>query len=236
MCVCACVFFCCLEALAYECLPSRSPALNFLRTTDGIIPGGSGAKKIVLIGIPKPMTKLPLCIADPMRMESCLLVLAELGDSTSEYLVCPGANKDYPERLVEKSHVFYAEGIRTMSLREDQLVSLRDSDNSAPKTVQEVNNRHALKLTLARAKCIAEIHRAEIEDRHANFEELIDQHVSGWPFECSMPGMKMLMIWEDKESRRRVSICPCIKELVRYCSGATSAASTPTSTSEPAAA
>ena len=127
-----------------------------------------------------------------MRMESCLLVLAELDASTSEYLVCPGANKDYPERLIEKSPVFYAEGVRTMALREKQLVPLRDPDNSAPKTLQELNNRHALKLTVARAKCIAEIHRAEIEDRHADFEELIDQHVSGWPFECSVQGMKML--------------------------------------------
>ena len=171
-----------------------------------------------------------------MRMESCLLVLAELDASTSEYLVCPGANKDYPERLIEKSPVFYAEDIRTMALCEEQLVSLRDPDNSAPKTLQELNNRHALKLTVARAKCIAEIHRAEIEDRQADFEELIEQHVSGWPFECSVPGMKMLVVWEDEESQRHVSICPCIKELVRYCSGATSAASTPTSTSEPAAA
>jgi hypothetical protein len=210
--------------------------LSFLRTTEGIIPGGAGAQKIVLIGIPKPVTKLPLCIADPMRMESCLLVLAELDASTSEYLVCPGANKDYPERLIEKSPVFYAEGIRTMALREEQLVSLRDPDNSAPQTLQELNNRHALKLTVARAKCIAEIHRAEIEGRHADFEELIDRHVSGWPFECSVPGMKMLLVWEDEEGRRHVSICPCIKELVRYCSGATSAAPIRTSTSEPAAA
>ena len=210
--------------------------MSFLRTTEGIIPGGAGAQKIVLIGIPKPVTKLPICIADPMQMESCLLVLAELDASTSEYLVCPGANKDYPERLIEKSPVFYAEGIRTMALCEEQLVSLRDPDNSAPKTLQELNNRHALKLTVARAKCIAEIHRAEIEGRQADFEELIEQHVSGWPFECNVPGMKMLVVWEDEESRRHVSICPCIKELVRYCSGATSAASTPTSTSEPAAA
>ena len=213
--------------------------MSFLRTTDGIIPGGSGAKKIVLIGIPKPMTKLPLCIADPMRMESCLLVLAELDASTSEYLVCPGANKNYPERFIEKSPVFYAEGIRTMALREEQLVSLGDPDNSAPKTLQEVNDRHALKLTIARAKCIAEIHRAEIENRLADFEELVDQHVSTWPFECNVPGMKMLVIWEDDEDRRHVSICPCIKELVRYCSGATSAAPktaaapTPSSLSEP---
>ena len=209
--------------------------MSFLRATEGTIPGGAGARKIVLIGIPKPVTKLPLCIADPMGMESCLLVLSELDASTSEYLVCPGANKDYPERLVERSPVFYSEGIRTMALREVQLVSLRDPDNSAPKTLQEVNNRHALKLTIARAKCIAEIHRAEIEDRHADFEELVDQHVSGWPFECSIPGMKMLVIWAD-ENRRHVSICNCIKELVRYCSGATSAALTPTSTSESAAA
>ena len=166
-----------------------------------------------------------------MQMESCLLVLAELDASTSEYLVCPGANKNCPGRLVERSPVFYSEGIRTIALCEEQLVSLRDPDNSAPKTLQEVNNRHALKLTVARAKCIAEIHRAEIEDRDADFEDLIDHHVSGWSFEYIVPGMKMLVIWEDNEGRRHVSICPCINELVRYCSGATSAA--PTATAAP---
>ena len=147
--------------------------MSLLRTSEGAIPGGVGVQKIVLIGIPKPATKLPLCIADPMGMESCLLVLAELDASTSEYLVCPGANKDHPERLVERALVFYSEGIRTMPLREEQLVSLCDPDNSAPKMLQEANNRHALKLTIARAKCSAEIHRAEIEDRHADFEELV---------------------------------------------------------------
>ena len=65
-------------ALAYECLPSRNAALNFLRCSDGPIPGGAAAKKVVLIGAPKTATELPCCITDPMRMESCLLVLAEL--------------------------------------------------------------------------------------------------------------------------------------------------------------
>ena len=209
--------------------------MNFLRSTDGPIPGGAAAKKIVLIGAPKNATMLPLCIADPMGTDSCLLVLAELDASTSEYLVCPGANKNYPGRLAERSSVLYSEGIRTMTLCEEQLVPYRAA-TSAPKTLKEVNSRHGLKLTLARAKCIVEIHRAEIEDRNKNFGSFVDQQVSGWPFEYSVPGLKMLMVWEDNEGRNHVSICPCIRELVRHCSGATSAAPIRTSTSEPAAA
>jgi len=165
-------------ALAYECLPSRSVALNFLRSTDGPIPGGAAAQKIVLIGAPKDATTLPLCIADPMGTDNCLLVLAELDASTSEYLVCPGANKNYPGRLAERSSVFYSEGIRTMTLCEEQLVPYRTA-TSAPKTLKEVNNRHGLKLTLARAKCIVEIHRAKIEDRPADFASHVEQQVSG---------------------------------------------------------
>ena len=55
---------------------------------------------------------------------------------------------------------------------------------------------------------------------------IVDQHVSGWPIECSVPGMKVLLVWEDEVGRRHVSICPCIKELVWYCSGVTSAVPT----------
>ena len=93
-----------------------------------------------------------------------------------------------------------------------------------------------LKLTLARAKCIVEIHRAEIEDRNENFGSFVDQQVSGCPFEYSVPGLKMLMVWEDNEGRNHVSICPCISELVRHCSGATSPAprtAAPSNPSEP---
>ena len=122
-----------------------------------------------------------------------------------------------------------------MTLCEEQLVPYRTA-TSAPKTLKEVNNRHGLKLTLARAKCIVEIHRAEIEDRNENFGSFVDQQVSGWPFEYSVPGLKMLMVWEDNEGRNHVSICPCISELVRHCSGATSPAprtAAPSNPSEP---
>ena len=205
--------------------------MSFLHTSVGTIFGGACAQKIVAIGIPKYVTKVPLCIADPMHMESCLLVLAAYDVTTNTYLVCPGANKEYPERLVENSHFFYTEGIRTIVLHKEQLVPLRDPDNSAPKTMQDVNNRHALKLIITRAKCIAEIHHAELEDRQANVHEFIDEQVSTWPFERNVPGMKMLVVWEGMDSRRHVSICPCIKDLVRYCSGAKSVVSTTEHTS-----
>ena len=154
------------EALAYECLPSRSAAFSFLRSTDGAIPGRVVAQKIVLIGAPKDVIRLPLCIADPMGVESCLLVLAELDVSTSEYLVCPGAPKHNPGRLVERSSAFYSEGVHVATLSKDQLVPFRDPASSVPKTLEEVNNRHAWKLSVAMAKCIAEIHHATIECRH----------------------------------------------------------------------
>ena len=214
------------KALVYECLPSRSRALNFLRSPDGPLPGKDAARKIVLIGAPKNTTKLPLCIADPMQVESCLLVLAQLDTSLHEYIVCPGANKLYPARRAERSTTFYSEGIRMMTLRKEQLIPFHDPTNSAPKTINEVNRRHGLKLTIARAKCIVEIHRAKIENRVEDFTGYVDPKVSGWPFDYSIPGMKMIMVWEDEEDRRHVSICPCIKELVRHCSGATSMAPT----------
>ena len=211
------------EALAYECLPSRSAALSFLRSTDGTIPGGALAQKIVLIGAPKAVTRLPLCIADPMGVESCLLVLAELDASTSEYLVCPGANKHNPGRLVERSSAFHSEGIRAMTLRKEQLVPFRDPTSSVPTTLQEVNDRHAWKLAVATAKCIAEIHRAEIEGRDTDFGNVVDPHVREWPQDYTTPGLKLVTVWEDNMGRKHASVSPCVSQLVRYCSGATSA-------------
>ena len=76
---------------------------------------------------------------------------------------------------------------------------------------------------MATANCIVGIHRAEIEERDANFADFVDEHVSEWPLEYIAPGMKMLMLWQDDNGRKHVSICPCITELLRYCSGATSA-------------
>ena len=212
------------KALAYECLPSRSAALGFLRSSDGTVPGRVVAEKIVLIGAPKAVTQLPRCIADPVGMESCLLVLTELDASTSEYLVCPGALKHNPERLAERSLAFHSEGIRAVTLRHEQLVLFCDPNNSAPKTLQEVNNRYAWKLTVAVAKCIAEIYRAEIEGRQEDFSEFINPHVPEWSQEHITPGMKLVIIWEDTEGRRHASVSHCISQLVRHCSGATSAA------------
>ena len=197
--------------------------MKFLRSSEGAIPGGTVAEKILMIGVPKPATKLPYCIADPAQLESCLLVLAELDGPANEYLVCPGANKYCPGRMVEKSPTFYSDCIRTMTLREQQLVSVYDPSSSAPRSLQEFNNRQALKLTMARANCIVEIHRAEIEERDTNFADFVGEHVSDWPLEYIAPGMKMLLVWQDDNGRKHVSICPCITELVRYCSGATSA-------------
>ena len=238
--------FCAHEALAYECLPSRSSALSFLRSTDGIIPGGAVAEKIVLIGAPKAVTRLPLCIADPMGMESCLFVLAELDASTNEYLVCPGAPKHNPGRLAERSFAFHSEGIRAVTLCKEQLVSFRDPSSSVPTTLQEVNERHAWKLAVATARCIVEIHRADIEGRHADFGDFVEPQVCEWPQDYTRPGLKLVMVWEDIEGRRHASVSPCISHLVSYCSGATSAvraalaaptsSAAPSSASEPAAA
>jgi hypothetical protein len=219
-----CVLFRIHKALAYECLPSRSSALPFLRSTDGIIPGGAVAEKIVLIGAPKAVTQLPLCIADPMGMESCVLVLAEVDASTSEYLVCPGAPKHNPGRLAERSSTFFSQGVRAATLGKDQLVPFRDPASSVPKTLQEVNNRQAWKLSVAMAKCIAEIHRAKIEGRCEDFEEFVEPHVCEWPREYTMPGMKLIIIWEDNEGHRHASVSPCISQLVGHCSRATSVA------------
>jgi hypothetical protein len=213
------------EALAYECLPSRSAAFSFLRSTDGAIPGRVVAQKIVLIGAPKDVIRLPLCIADPMGVESCLLVLAELDVSTSEYLVCPGANKRNPGRLAERSSTFHSEGIRATTLSKGQLVPFRDPASSVPKTLQELNERHAWKTAVATAKCIAEIHRAEVEGRQADFGEFVDPYVCGWSQDYAMSGLELVIVWEDSVGRRHASVSPCVSQLVRYCSGATSAVS-----------
>jgi hypothetical protein len=220
--------------------------LSFLRSTDGTIPGGSLAQKIVLIGAPKAVTRLPLCIADPIGMESCLVVLAELDASTSEYLVCPGAPKHNPGRLAERSSAFHSEGIRAVTLCKEQLASFRDPTSSVPKTLQELNERHAWKIAVATAKCIAEIHRAEIEGRHADFGEFVEVQVREWPHDYITPGLKLVIVWEDNEGRRHASVSPGISQLVRYCSGATSAVPAapaaptsslaPSSASEPVAA
>ena len=157
-------------------------------------------------------------------MESCFLVLAELDASTSEYLVCPGAPRHNPGRLAERSRAFHFEGIRPMTLRKEQLVHFRDSTSSVPTTLQEVNARHAWKLAVATAKCIAEIHRAETEGgRHAGFGEFVDPNVREWHRDYTTQGLKLVIIWEDNEGRKHASACPCISQLVRYCSGATSA-------------
>ena len=198
--------------------------MSFLRSTGGTIPGGVVAEKIVLIGAPKAVTQLPLCIADPMGVESCLLILAELDASTGEYLVCPGAPKHNPGRLVERSPAFYSEGVRAVTLAKEQLVSFRDPASSVPKTLQELNSRHAWKLAVAAAKCIAEIHRAKIEGYHEDFGQFVDLHVCEWPREYTTPGMKLIIIWEDNEGCRHTSASPCVSQLVRCCSGATSVA------------
>ena len=220
--------------------------MSFLRSTDGTIPGGAVAKKIVLIGAPKAVTRVPLCIADPMGMESCLFVLAELDASTSEYLVCPGAPKHNPGRLAERSPAFHSEGIRAVTLCKEQLVSFRDPTSSVPTTLQEFNNRHAWKLAVAIARCIAEIYRADGDGRHADFGDFVEPQVREWHQDYTTPGLKMVMVWEDAEGCRHASVSPCISHLVRYCSGATSAvpaalaaptsSAAPSSTSEPAAA
>ena len=199
--------------------------MSFLRSTDGTIPGGAVAQQIILIGAPKAVTRLPLCIADPMGIESCLLVLAELDASTSEYLVCPGAPRHNPGRLAERSRAFHFEGIRSVTLGKKQLVPFRDPTSSVPTTLQEVNARHAWKLAVATAKCIAEIHRVKIEGgRHEDFGEFVDPQVREWHQDYTTHGLKLVIIWEDNEGRKHASVCPCISHLVRYCSGATSAA------------
>ena len=213
------------KALAYECLPSRNVALSFLRSTDGGIPGGVVARKIVLIGAPKDVIRLPLCIADPMGVESCLVVLAELDASTGEYLVCPGANKQNPGRLAERSCTFHSDGIRATTLSKGQLVPFRDSASSVPKTLQEMNKRHAWKTAVATAKCIAEIYRAKVEGRQADFGDFVDPYVCGWSQEYATSGLKLVMVWEDSEGQRYASVSPCVLQLVRYCSGATSVVS-----------
>ena len=217
-----CVLFSAYQALAYECLPSRSAALPFLRAIDGTIPGAVFAERIVLIGAPKAVTEMPLCIADPMCVASCLLVLAELDALNHKYLVCPGAPKHNPGRLVERSSAFYSEGVHVATLSKDQLVPFRDPASSVPKTLEEVNNRHAWKLSVAMAKCIAEIHHATIECRHEEFDAFVDTHVYKWPREYITPGLKLIIIWEDSKGYRHTSVSPCISQLVRYCSGATS--------------
>ena len=155
-------------------------------------------------------------------MASCLIVLAELDALNNQYLVCRGAPKHIPGRLVERSSAFYPEGVHVATLSKDQLVPFRDPASSVPKTLQEVNHRHAWKLSVATAKCIAEIHHAMIEGRHPGFDAFVDTHVCNWPREYITSGLKLIIIWEDNKGYRHTSVSPCISQLVRYCSGATS--------------
>ena len=164
-------------------------------------------------------------------MESCLFVLAELDASTSEYLVCPGAPKHNPGRLAERSPAFHSEGIRAVTLCKEQLVSFRDPTSSVPTTLQEFNNRHAWKLAVAIARCIAEIYRADGDGRHADFGDFVEPQVREWHQDYTTPGLKMVMVWEDAEGCRHASVSPCISHLVRYCSGAKSVVSTTEHTS-----
>ena len=196
--------------------------MSFLRATNGTIPGGVSASKILFIGVPKVVSELPLCILDPKGVESCLLVLAELSAEASVYLVCPGANKYHTGRVIDTSFAFYSEGIRAVTLHKEQFVPFRNSTSSVPNTLQGFNNRYALKVAVAAAKCIAEIQHAEMAGRHEDFTKFIDTHVCEWPKEYFKCNRKTIVIWEDSTGLKHVSISPCLSELVRYCSGATS--------------
>ena len=143
------------KALAYHCLPSMAVGYHFLRSASGCLPGGATCEKVVAIGIPKPLQTLPKIIEDPMGIETCLMVLAQI--NPSQHLVCPGSCKASIERPPEKSSVFYKEGIRLITINTKQLRPMKNVA-CAPTSIREANAiRPALKLISALANCMAEI-------------------------------------------------------------------------------
>ena len=208
------------KALAYHCLPSRAVGYHFLRSASGCLPGGATCENVLAIGVPKQLQALPKLIEDPMEVETCLMILAQI--SSSQYLVCPGSCKSSTERPPEKSSIFYKEGIRLITLNRKQLRPLKDVP-CAPASLQEANALHpALKLMTALANCMTEIHAAEKQRRQPKFDAFIDTDVTNWPYEFVAPGKKLVIIWADAEKRLHAASTPYLSELIKLCSGATS--------------
>ena len=208
-------------ALAHHCLPSKAAGHPFLRAASGCLPGGVCAKKIVAIGMPKPMTCLPHFVNDPMGVEASLILLAQV--SPTRFLACPGALKKAPDCNPERSSLFYKEGIRLVTLDEHQRRPL-DTPSCAPASLAQANSRRpALKLINALALCMKEIHDAEKHRRQPDFRSFIETRVDHWPHEY-VTGKKLIVVWADEDDRMYAVSSPILAQILRLCSGATSLA------------
>ena len=208
-------------ALAHHCLPSKAAGHPFLRAASGCLPGGVCAKRIVAIGMPKPMTCLPLFVEDPMGVEASLVLLAEV--SPTRFLACPGALKKAPDCNPERSSLFYKEGIRLVNLNKHQRYIL-EAPSCAPASLSQANSkRPALKLITALALCMKEIYDAEKHQRQPDFKSFIETRVDHWPHEY-VTGKRLIIVWADEDDRMYAVSSPILAQLLRFCSGAISPA------------
>ena len=211
---------CCTKALAHCCLPSRAHALLYLRCS-GSVPGGLCAKRLLAIGVPKPLGTLPRVVRDPAPCGSgLLLLLAQLGDRT--FLAHPRG-----QRSANGVYHYKAEHIRLVNLDRLQSVQTKDFGGVAPLSLDDVNGapagRHgSLKVASSLSMCMAEIYAARVAGRALDFSGFLDINPLDWP--GAFWDRKLLLVWQDGGGTNHASVGPNIYTIVRDCSGAMSSA------------
>jgi hypothetical protein len=213
------------EALLHECLPSKAVGLAFLRQASGGLPGAAYARRIVAIGAPKPITKLPRIVKDPAGVDPCLLLLAPVCDT--QFLAIPPCHGPLSRRSGGCFN-YFARDIRLVAIDEHhQLVPLKNFPD-VPSSLREVNGGplmppHAgLRLAWAMAGCMTEAYNSAREHRDANFAAFIDTNAMEWSDRDL--NRKLVVVWEDATGLQRASASPNLYQLVKLCSGAHSPA------------
>ena len=209
---------CYTKALAYVCLPSVAHKLTYLRC-GGAVPGGLCANRILAIGIPQPLEKLPVVVRDPSG-GGMLLLLVELAERT--FLVHPGA-----QRGVNGVYHYRAELVRLVTLDSVQPVQTKDRNVDFPvalaNTVAPAGRHGSLKVVSALAKCMVEIYSARIARRALDFSGCLDTNPLEWP--NTFWDRKLLLVWQGGVETNHASVGPDIYTVMKDCSGARSTAS-----------
>ncbi len=208
------------EALAFACLPSKAPSLPCLRRHNGgALPTAAFANRILAIGAPNPVAKMPRVVRDPTGVDGgLLLLLAQISENT--FLAHPGG-----KRRGDGAYNYYVCDVRLVALGGRQRASLpsRGRPPSFPTTLRDVNvGPHAsLKVASALAGCLVEIYFAHVAGR----KDLdVSAHIDTNPLNWSDAALnrKLLLVWRDSAGQAHASVGPDLYTIVKHCSGASS--------------
>ena len=162
------------------------------------------------IGLPRPLTELPLIVEDPAcKTSNVLFLLADMGDH--RYLAHRGGI------LGAKSIYNYnKDGICLVTLKDPvPVIGLKSYPSCLDDVHGDSPQHNGLHIVVALAKCLAEIYSSRVCERQADFSKYIDADPCAWP--STAWNRRLIFIWQCANGTCHATIGPSTYRLLRDC-------------------